>query len=78
MMAQATSDNPPFRTVLVYSLSRLTRSASELKALLGELEGQRTGTHLRNAGSSQIVRKGSEPQRTTRHPWIAMAASRHE
>ena len=38
MMAQATGDNPPFRTVLVYSFSRLTRSASELKALLGELE----------------------------------------
>ena len=38
MMAQATSDNPPFRTILVYSRNRLTRSANELMALLDELE----------------------------------------
>ena len=38
MMAQATSDNPPFRTILIYSLDRLTRSALEMKALLDELE----------------------------------------
>ena len=37
MMAQATSDNPPFLTVMVYSLDRLTRSATELMALTEEL-----------------------------------------
>ena len=38
MMAQATSENPPFRTILTYSLSRLSRSAAELRTLMGELE----------------------------------------
>lgn len=37
-MAQATSDNPPFRTILVCSLNRLARSASEMTELLDELE----------------------------------------
>ena len=37
MMAQATSDNPPFRTILVHSFDRLTRSATEMSALLEEL-----------------------------------------
>ena len=37
MMAQATSDNPPFRTVLIYSFDRLTRSHTEMKALLEKL-----------------------------------------
>ena len=37
MMAQATSDSPPFRTVLVYSFDRLTRSHTEMKTLLEEL-----------------------------------------
>ena len=37
MMAQATSDNPPFRTILVYSFNRLTRSGNELWAILEEL-----------------------------------------
>ena len=37
MMAQATSDSPLFRTVLVYSFDRLIRSHTELKALLEEL-----------------------------------------
>ena len=37
MMAQATSDSPPFRTVLVYSFDRLIRSHTEMKALLEEL-----------------------------------------
>lgn len=38
MMAQATSETPPFRTILTYSLNRLTRSAAELRTLMGELE----------------------------------------
>ena len=33
MMAQATSDNPPFRTVLIYTFDRLTWSHTEMKAL---------------------------------------------
>lgn len=37
MMAQATSDKPPFRTTLVYQLDRLTRSAREFVALTEEL-----------------------------------------
>lgn len=37
MMAQATSDNPPFRTILIYAYSRLTRSADEITTLLAEL-----------------------------------------
>ena len=37
MMAQATSDNPPFRTILVYSFNRLTRSGTELWAIPDEL-----------------------------------------
>ena len=37
MMAQATSDNPPFRTVTIYSFDRLTRSHTEMKALLEKL-----------------------------------------
>ena len=37
MMAQATSDNPPFRTILVRSFNQLTRSATEMRALLEEL-----------------------------------------
>ena len=37
MMAQAASDNPPFRTILIHSLDRLTRSAAELRVLLDEL-----------------------------------------
>ena len=37
MMAQATSDSPPFRTVLVYSFDQLTRSHTEMKILLEEL-----------------------------------------
>ena len=41
MMAQATSDNPPFRTILVYSFNRLTRSATEMSALLEELTANR-------------------------------------
>ena len=37
MMAQATSDSPPFRTVLIYSFDRLTRSHTEMKAFLEKL-----------------------------------------
>ena len=68
MMAQATSDNPPFRTVLVYSLEQTHPVGIRTGSAPGRAGSQRTGTHLRNAGSSQIVRKGNEPQRTTRHP----------
>ena len=38
MMAQATSDNPPFRTILVHSYSQLTRSVDELMTLREELK----------------------------------------
>ena len=37
MMAQATSDNPPYRTILIYSYNRLSRSNSEITSLLAEL-----------------------------------------
>ena len=46
MMAQATSDDPPFRTILVRSFNRLTRSATEMRALLEELTANGAGSHL--------------------------------
>ena len=40
MLAQATSGNPPFRTILIYSFNRLTRSAAEMSALLEETKAK--------------------------------------
>ena len=36
MLSQATSGNPPFRIILIYSFNRLTRSAAEWSALTEE------------------------------------------
>ena len=38
MMAQATSENPPFRWILVYDISRFSRSVQDWKRWMAELE----------------------------------------
>ena len=40
MLAQATSGNPPFRTILIYSLNRLTRSRAALSAVTEETKAK--------------------------------------
>ena len=40
MLAQATSGNPPFRTILIFSYSRLTRSRTEMFAILEETKAK--------------------------------------
>ena len=38
MMAQATSDNPPFQGIIVYDYSRFSRSVQDWKKWMAELE----------------------------------------
>ena len=38
MMAQATSDNPPFQGIMVYDISRFSRSVQDWKRWMAELE----------------------------------------
>ena len=64
MMAQATSDNPPFQAIMVYDISRFSRSVGDLKRWTAGTGGERRAGNLQRGTYRQHPSVGDE---TTDH-----------